>query len=516
MSCPASLLSLSAVILFTVFATGCGTLRGNADNALARGDYRNAVDLYTQVLRKNPGDPEVKAKLTSAERGMLDESLDRFERDRNAGRLGEAMHAGLAAMQMKDDVHADAIDEARTKRLGEMIAWMRDTALKMLQHETSRGRALAARSWRSSWSALFARAEFAPLRAQADAEITAAGARTCAAATQSAGDQPFSLELVAAYCKEVGAPPAAEWRPHPLLVSGITITGDIAGTPVAEQEDLRHAISSALERSVWFSATASAHAFAELSGEVSTSFTRAPAELSRSWVERVPYQATETFTEEVRIPYLDTETYTERVPYTAYEDGQEPCKKPSVSLCTRSRPVTLFRNETRTRQVRRFRTEYVERTREVTRYRDMPRVFTHEAMKHEGRYQASYRVTVDMGGSVLPIIARESVEDSRIAYAHDVQFAPASVTPERGELPSALSWRKSQRERLAGELRRTLDEAWIGSFCASGVSSMEDAARCVRGRPRQVPEAVRARIAELVGDETDLVLALPRPREAVR
>jgi hypothetical protein len=47
------------------------------------------------------------------------------------------------------------------------------------------------------------------------------------------------------------------------------------------------------------------------------------------------------------------------------------------------------------------------------------------------------------------------------------------------------------------------------------VSSIEDAARCARARPKPAPGAVRARIVELIGDDPDQVLALPRPGEAV-
>ncbi|ODV12118.1 MAG: hypothetical protein ABT20_04495 [Rubrivivax sp. SCN 70-15] len=76
------------------------------------------------------------------------------------------------------------------------------------------------------------------------------------------------------------------------------------------------------------------------------------------------------------------------------------------------------------RNVRKVRTEYQTRTRQVTRYRDEPRIFRYPATKHEGRYQATFFVRVDLGSGLRPVEARGSAEDSRAAYEHDAEFAP--------------------------------------------------------------------------------------------
>src|SRR5690606_7055858 len=111
----------------------------------------------------------------------------------------------------------------------------------------------------------------AALGPELDAEIAKAGVTTCTRATQKANDQPFALELVAAYCKEVGGPMPA-WKPRPLLVGGIEISGGILGTPPNEQVELERAITEAVERSVWFTATTNARATALVQGSVSAVF----------------------------------------------------------------------------------------------------------------------------------------------------------------------------------------------------------------------------------------------------
>jgi hypothetical protein len=424
------------------------------------------------------------------------------------------MRAALDVVETKDRLHAGSIDPPRAGRITSTIDYAMTTLRASVHAETSRGRALVARAVRAGASAWLKRPELAALGPELDAEIAAAGARTCARGTQTADEQPFSLELVAAYCKEVGGAMPA-WKPRPLLVGGVSIAGGITGTPPSEQVELERVVAEALERSVWFTATTNARANAIIQGNATAIFTRERTELSRSWTESVPYEATETYQEAVEVPYIDIETYTERVPYTAFEESLEQCRPPRKGLCNVTRPVTRYRDQQRTRKVRRVRTEYQERTRQVTRYRDEPRIFRFPAMKHDGRYQSTFFVRIDLGSGLRPIEARGSAEDAKSAYEHDAEFAPAGVHPERATLPSALSWRQQQRERIRATLLNALDEGWKNAFCNEAVSSIEEAARCAHARPTSLPAAVRTRIVELFGDDPDRVLALPRPGEAI-
>ncbi len=502
------------VVLFLICSTACATLRGRADDALERGDYRQATALYTQLLARDPSDANVKKLLARAERGLIDQLLDRADAARQGSSRDEALAASLEVVTTKDRLHEGSIDAPRAARITATIDFARSTIRASVQEEASQGRALVARARRASAAAWLSRPELAALGPELDAEIAKAGVSTCTRATQRAADQPFALELVAAYCKEVGGPMPA-WKPRPLLVGGIEISGGILGTPPNEQVELERAITDAVERSVWFTATTNARATALVQGKVSAVFSKEPTELTRSWTESVPYEATETYEEAVEVPYVDTETYTERIPYTAYEERLETCRPPRKGLCNVSRPVTRYRDEQRTREVRKVRTEYQQRTRQVTRYRDEPRIFRYPAMKHEGRYQATFFVRIDVGSGVRPIEARASAEDARFAHEHDAEFAPAGVHPERAVLPSAMSWRQQQRDRLRTELLASLENGWKSSFCNEGVSSIEEAARCARARPKPVPQAVRSKVVELFGDDPDRVLALPRPGEAI-
>ncbi|HVH46656.1 MAG TPA: hypothetical protein VM925_30150 [Labilithrix sp.] len=509
----------SGVVLRSIFvivllcSSACASLRGRADDALERGDYHSAVALYSTLHARDPSDAHVRERLTRAERGLLDQILDRAETARRGGNDEEAMRIALEVVELKDRMHSGTIDPPRAGRIKQTVDFSTTKLRAAIQAETSRGRALAARARRLALASWLERRDLAALGPELDAEIARAGAATCARATQTASEQPFALELVAAYCKAVGGPMPA-WKPRPLLVSGVATAGSIFGTPPNEQIEVERVIAEGVERSVWFTAATDARAAATVQGSVVAAFTKAPTELTKAWTESVPYEATETYQEAIEVPYIDTETYTESVPYTAYEDRLEPCRR-GRGTCTVSHPVTRYRDESRTRPVRRVRTEYRDRTRQVTRYRDEPRLFRYPATKHSARYQSTFFVRIDFGGGLRPIEARGSAEDARVAHEHDAEFPPAGVHPEHPTLPSALSWRQQQRERIRDEVRKSLDDGWKHTFCNEGVASIEDAARCARARPQPVPAAVRVRVEQLFGDDPDKILALPRPGEAV-
>lgn len=506
-----------APVLLLLLLSSCATLRGRADDALKVGDYARATDLYTKVLAEHPNDPEVKKRLMIAERGLLDQKLDQATNAERHGSYNEGMSASMDALRTSDRMHPGSIDDPRKARLDQIITWSTDAIRNAIQVESSKGHALRARARRDASRDFLARHEFAQLVPEIDAEIAGAGMRTCQRASEvaSQGEQPFSLEIVASYCKELGGTMPA-WKPRPFLVSGLNVRGTIQGTPADERAELERTVTSALSRSVWWSAVAQEKATIDLSGSVSAQFSSQPLQLSRSWVERVSYEAPEVYRESIQVPYTAMETFTEDVPYTAYETRYDPCP-PKGARCAKQVPVTKYRSTTKTRPVTRYRTDWVERTRIVTRYRDEPRVFTYNATKHSASYHSNFVATLQIGASLQPIDVRDAKEEVATAFEHDNEFAPANVHPERGVLPTALSWRQAQRERLGNALKTELDAGWVNAFCSESNAGLEAAARCAHARPPRAPNAVRKELAELFnGDDPDLVLALPRPKEGVQ
>lgn len=506
--------SLLMAVALVASLAGCATMRGRADDAYQRGDYRAAADLYAQLLAKDPSDGYARKRLALAERAIVDRILDAMDAARAAGREAEALEAGLTALEARDRAHAGSIDEGRVARIASATAWAGGRITARVEADASAGRALSARATKAWYARWLARAELATLPPRLDAAIAKAGVETCARATTKADDQPFALALVASYCKAFGGPPPP-WRARPILVGGLVLRGRVDGVPADEHAELERLLRQALAGSVWFAGASKDAAAVDVGGAVEVAFSQRPTQVAKEWTEQVPYEASEDYQEAVEVPYTDTETYAVDVPYEAYEQHKVPCRPPRTGICNETRRVTKMRSETRVRDVTRFRTQYVTRTRVVTRMRDEPRLFTYQAIKHDGVYRANMQVRASFEPSTRPVESRVQHEEQATAYEHDMSFAPAGVRPERGALPAPTTFRARQLTELAHTFGKDLDRAWVAQMCTDAVVSLEAAARCAHARPRPVPAAVQARLVELFGEEPDLVLALPRVKEGV-
>src|SRR5690606_16704197 len=114
-------LLFAAVLATSLLA--CTTMRGRADAALERGDYLQAVDLYTKLVARDPNDSSLRARLTQAERGLPGQALTRAESDRRAGDDAAALRTGLAALETKDRVRGESIDAPLKERIAALVDW---------------------------------------------------------------------------------------------------------------------------------------------------------------------------------------------------------------------------------------------------------------------------------------------------------------------------------------------------------------------------------------------------------
>ena len=168
--------------------------------------------------------------------------------------------------------------------------------------------------------------------------------------------------------------------------------------------------------------------------------------------------------------------------------------------------MTRHRSEMRFRSVTRWHTEYRTVSETVTRWRNVPRVFSYTAEKHRGSYALASTLTVSLppdGAALeLPLARSEVVE----AMSHGVSFEPAGVEPQAGRLPSADEWLRSSVglivDRLKGELRR----GWQTRFCGRDEFTTEEAARCLYGRSPAA--AATAGLRSVAGAEADALAAL--------
>jgi hypothetical protein len=520
--------------------SGCASaLRRQADQLYARGSWAAAAELYDQALRDDPRDDQARlrrdrarveairgalAQTHAAAAAHLDEPADTaLEQAFRFVRTWKVSLPAEVAAQLQSELQAA---EARLRR--QLIAPIAQAPLLA----QTRARALPH---------LLAQPELSSLRAQFERALADGAVAACTRMAER-DDGPYLAELSARYCQLLGTP--VEVPPvAPELVRSLRVDGAIANIGVADTNWLGGELNGVLERSVWH-APAGRVVGAALSGSSVAQFRRDPVVVDMPWTEQVAYRALETYSE----PYTTTEMRPETVSYTEYESRTVSYTEyesrtvsysasesytyscgtgSSYRTCTGSRPVTRTRTEshpvtrtrteshpvTRTRQEMRPHTEtrYRSATRWVTRYRPESRVYHLQAVRVAGSYLADLSLTIDLGDGA-PLALRVRDKQHGDGLLHDVEFAPAGISPSRPNLATAQAWFAAHATELRDALTAALDTRWQERYCSAAAFSVEEAARCAHAG-KQLPAAARAPLTGAFGEDATVLLAIERPRD---
>jgi hypothetical protein len=482
------------LVAVVVVLVGCTSVRQHAENAYSKGRYREAAELYDQLLQKTPDDAAAKSRRLDARRMVLREMMIAVQGSRRANRraaaieaLGELL-AQREAWTMADDGSLGAALSIEVAAAGNDI----EIEIDQLAHATG---PLTAEHKLAGYSRLFAHGVFGG-RGRAIRERAAdVGRADCLMlAKDTSADASSWSWLVARYCDHWSARVEVPRGVRSELRVGLAVDGAIDGLGGAEADAFRGALATAFVASAWYADNGTGTAHATVSGSIAATFTQRPVALSADWVEQVPYTDYVTESESYQEPYDDTETYTEQVPYTEWKDGAA---------------TTVYRSETKTRTVTKYRTAWRDVQKAVTRYRDVPHVFSYQAIEHAARYSSSLAITLDRDGSALTdAVATISRDDVATGIEHDVTFEAAGVHPERPNLPSRGELIAGERQRLAQRLVATLDARYTAKFCTTQVYSRDAAAACAYVGLAAAPAGVHATLRGAFGADEPLLAAV--------
>jgi hypothetical protein len=493
--------SLAAVALLAVpLAAGCATARGRADAAFARADYVAAADQYDQLAARDPGDRDLIDRRDDARTRALVVLATKVGDARRAGHREEALTA-LGELLARRDAWPGAAgswtQEAIASEAREGAAYL-DQKVGLL---VDSGQPLGAEALIAARRPKLDFAELRPLWPALATRIQAAGQARCRAAHPDDVDAtPYLARLTAEYCAhftiDVAAPAHLPGR-----VSSLTSDGAISGMTPAQRDRLDATLDLWLRRSPWYEA-GGAHAHVGLTGYQSATFGATDVTLDAPWTETVSYTEEESYQEPYQEEYQ--ESYQEQVPHTVYHSESYDCGTVTdPKTCTREVSSTEYTSETRWRTA--YRTAYRTAWRTVTKTREVPRVYTYDAVERTGRYQGAWAFTFDLSDAAPPLAISVGDTDEKSGYDHDASFPPAGVEPSRANLPSFGDWYEHLLARADGELPARLTAHWATSFCATPSYDPERAARCAFGAPP--PAAARAELGRVFGADVDQVVA---------
>ena len=111
------------------------------------------------------------------------------------------------------------------------------------------------------------------------------------------------------------------------------------------------------------------------------------------------------------------------------------------TTCSNSVPTTVYHTEYKTRTVTKYRTQYKDVTRPVTKYRDVPRTQNYAAVERRATYSDKLRAHIDGGLPRVDAAIQNATAQS--GYDHDVSIAPAGVFPSRANLTRRPNTRRA-------------------------------------------------------------------------
>jgi hypothetical protein len=340
-------------------------------------------------------------------------------------------------------------------------------------------------------------------------EISASGQARCAAMTPIVPEaSPYLARLAAGYCRHFGVV-APELPALPDGVSGLMVTGTIAGMSAAQRAQLDTALHGFLRASPWYEPAAEARVASTIGGRQAVHFAQAPVRLSAAWAQRVSYQD-EVWSDEL-VPVVsptfsgEVNRSTYVTPHPQYE---APAKEVPPDRAAPERPAPQQKTPAQGKPGYEYRMVRRAVRRTVTRFRDEPRVYRYDAIARTARYRATWDVALALGPA--PLELHIDAGDRRTGVDHDAEFAPAGVEPSRARLDDLDRWTQRVILRLAAELPPRLVAQWSVTFCGEAAFTAETAARCARGGAP--PAAARAELERLFGADVDrAVAAFARP-----
>lgn len=455
---------------------GCNPRFRHANALAEEGKFAEAAEVFEQLQKENPNDPELPGLVERAHARAVDQALTNARVRRLAGdpKASQEWFARGLALRAKWNVKlSGALESTVNDERDDATQRLRAEVLPLAQ----KGEALTARAVVRRMQFLLGHPELAALRQELDDAASNAGKDTCAKLKATAGAaQPHWTALVASYCEHFGAEGPRRW---PLVETfdearAAVVVGQLSD---ALATSLQGALLNRAYAGPFHSKGGTLKAELAVGGSVGLGRRERNVNLQAGWTERVPYVEHVKKTFEEKVPVSECEVYE--------ENGVK-----------------------KTRTVTKQKTKTYEKVVPETRWREVPRVFEYQAVQVERTQSFAVRAELLVGGLSAASAGREA-GDTRTGLLHDVVFPAAEVRPTRPEFPPADGWLAARADELAGAFAEEQNDAWRARYCAAGTFELEAAARCARVGTK-VPAAAVDALKVALGADAALAPALIR------
>jgi hypothetical protein len=487
---------VSACILLCLACTPpLAEWRVQADKALASEDYEEAARLYAKVLQAAPDDKKAPAGLRRAREGVLLRRLEAARLTRITGQPGKAADAILEIVRQERDwnvVPGEAGAAVQEEEAGHAMAWVEVSADEI----AGRRLFLASRHFLERYRDLFGDQEGIKRFRKVQSSLRAGGARHCETLwTAASSRSPLFADFVSRYCGvwsvDKAMTPAMVDQGLRDRVRDFEAQVSVGNLSPEEIAQLGDAVVSALRKSPFHHPEGRGPFAGAIRG--GATFSRLPAAdvFVQGYVEKVPYEAMETYCEWKQVPVRTIRKVQETVPVPVTTDEKvcDAAGQCKVVPVTRDMQKTVWQE----REFVETKSVCEEHVRTVTRYRDVPREYRFPVVRTRQSMTVQVEIDAQILGRPFKVVHADHLEETDVA--HDVNRPEIGIRPDPDDLTSRKTWLGRQFQALSASVASRLNEAWLARYCGPAPQSGLDAEaeqvfRCLRATADAPPAFV--------------------------
>ena len=452
----APFLKIELITFLLLFTAACASTKKKAQENLEAGSFDSAVQLFEEVLQKDPNDVEAQTGLRQARDGSIDKTLIEVRMSRLASNPQNATDLLMSVLEKEHNWHfSPRANVAFTQNEETQMA--AEYIQSKVQTSIQSNRPFQAEHFLVKYRRIFQAPPEKAHYQQLFKGVVDSGKKTCESFQRIHGKStPYFADFLNRLCShyEASCKTCFTWSQGKLheLYGMPDVSSTIVDLPQEFVPLMQNNFQSTFRETPWYDAKGVNKTSFLLTGIYKFSHQKNLVNLIQNYTAEEPFQTVEM----VSVPKeVSTQTW-----------------NPSTGTYTTT-THTEYRSEPQT----------------VTRYRTVDKTFPYSALKHQLNFDFSVNADTHLAGQSFHSSFQENFAQE--GYEHNLDVPEVGLKPSVPQLTNAADWIKSESGKLNRQLKDKLQTEWISDFCKTDSSTSnadiwaDRVQKCVRASTAQ-------------------------------
>lgn len=470
--------SLSIFLLLAA----CASLHENAEDHYNQGAFEQSMNLYANILEKDPDDKKAQVGLKRAQRGWISQSLLQVRRYRLGKNFEEANR--LLRLVFQNEKKWNSFPRgAAVFTQKEEVDFARRRMIYNIYNRLNDQKPLAAYWYISHYEFLFQSKKHQKLAKKLFTQIKVTGQNDCHRRSQKIDSVNYYYSrFLTHYCNlwkmNLGQAKKISHAHFSKSYSSVEVYNETENFDDAFTIDLNKQIEDKFKNSPWYHPEGKKVFKLRLIGDYSYEHSKEPTTLVHSYSESVPYEVTQ-----IR-------------PKVKKKSKKSSFEHTLEALLLVGQVLTAVGGEPINR-VRSYDNGDGTETHIETRYRDEPRTMTYHAVSHRENFSTQMALIGELNNKNVKIFRSNHHDYNTVSHPNSIKSV--GLFPKKAHLIGSEVWIQNERQELAQNFEIQLLTEWKQTYCknrdiSNSYSSLahEWVLRCFQGETQGVPENYKA------------------------